>query len=99
MVDYNQSLSVSEAIGRLQSLEEEGLVWVEEPTRSAWAAARTEPRPPALHRVAWDSQSFGHSDKLSERSRLHLLHDVTAMDLDSFFRCTQFVRDLFVEYP
>jgi mandelate racemase len=34
MVDYNQSLSVSEAIGRIQLLEEEMLVWVEEPTRA-----------------------------------------------------------------
>jgi mandelate racemase len=34
MVDYNQSLSVPEAIGRIQLLEEEALVWVEEPTRA-----------------------------------------------------------------
>ena len=30
MVDYNQSLSVPEAIGRVQLLEDEALVWVEE---------------------------------------------------------------------
>jgi mandelate racemase len=34
MVDYNQSLSVPEAIGRVRLLEEEALVWVEEPTRA-----------------------------------------------------------------
>ena len=34
MVDYNQSLSVAEAIRRVQLLEEETLVWVEEPTRA-----------------------------------------------------------------
>ena len=34
MVDYNQSLSVPEAIERVQSLEDEALVWVEEPTRA-----------------------------------------------------------------
>jgi mandelate racemase len=34
MVDYNQSLSVPEAIGRVQLLEDEALVWVEEPTRA-----------------------------------------------------------------
>ena len=34
MVDYNQSLSVVEAIRRVQFLEEEALVWVEEPTRA-----------------------------------------------------------------
>ena len=34
MVDYNQSLSVPEAIRRVHFLEEEGLIWVEEPTRA-----------------------------------------------------------------
>jgi mandelate racemase len=34
MVDYNQSLSVPDAIRRVQFLEEEALVWVEEPTRA-----------------------------------------------------------------
>jgi mandelate racemase len=34
MVDYNQSLSVPEAIRRVQLLEEEKLVWVEEPIRA-----------------------------------------------------------------
>ena len=34
MVDYNQSLSAPEAIRRVQLLEEETLVWVEEPTRA-----------------------------------------------------------------
>jgi mandelate racemase len=34
MVDYNQSLTVPEAIGRIHLLEEEALVWVEEPTRA-----------------------------------------------------------------
>ena len=32
MVDYNQSLSVDEAICRLRHLDQEGLTWVEEPT-------------------------------------------------------------------
>lgn len=32
MVDYNQCLSVSEAISRIQALEGEGLTWIEEPT-------------------------------------------------------------------
>jgi mandelate racemase len=34
MVDYNQSLSVAEAIRRLSGLDGEGLYWVEEPTRA-----------------------------------------------------------------
>ncbi|MEM7294314.1 MAG: enolase C-terminal domain-like protein [Pseudomonadota bacterium] len=32
MVDYNQSLSPSEAIERIRALDHEGLIWVEEPT-------------------------------------------------------------------
>jgi mandelate racemase len=33
MVDYNQALSVAEAIARGRALEQEGLYWLEEPTR------------------------------------------------------------------
>jgi len=32
MVDYNQSLTPADAIGRIRVLESEGLAWVEEPT-------------------------------------------------------------------
>jgi mandelate racemase len=32
MVDYNQSLSVAEAIRRIRALDDEGLAWIEEPT-------------------------------------------------------------------
>ncbi len=32
MVDYNQSLSVAEALLRVQALDHEGLTWIEEPT-------------------------------------------------------------------
>jgi len=34
MVDYNQSLSVGEALLRCRVLDEEGLLWIEEPTRA-----------------------------------------------------------------
>ena len=34
MVDYNQSLSVPDAIGRARVLDDEGLYWIEEPTRA-----------------------------------------------------------------
>jgi len=34
MVDYNQSLSVAEATRRMRVLDEEGLFWIEEPTRA-----------------------------------------------------------------
>jgi mandelate racemase len=33
-VDYNQSLSVPEAVRRARVLEDEGLLWIEEPTRA-----------------------------------------------------------------
>jgi mandelate racemase len=32
MVDYNQSLTPSEAVQRIRALDDEGLTWVEEPT-------------------------------------------------------------------
>jgi mandelate racemase len=34
MVDYNQSLSVPEAMARIEVLDGEGLTWIEEPTRA-----------------------------------------------------------------
>jgi mandelate racemase len=34
MVDYNQSLSVAEALARVHVLDQEGLYWIEEPTRA-----------------------------------------------------------------
>lgn len=34
MVDYNQSLSVEEALERVRALDGEGLAWIEEPTRA-----------------------------------------------------------------
>ncbi|MDS4071763.1 MAG: enolase C-terminal domain-like protein [Defluviicoccus sp.] len=34
MVDYNQCLSVPEAIRRIRVLDDEGLAWIEEPTRA-----------------------------------------------------------------
>jgi mandelate racemase len=34
MSDYNQSLSVAEASRRAAALEDEGLYWIEEPTRA-----------------------------------------------------------------
>ena len=34
MVDYNQSLSVAEAVNRARILDNEGIFWIEEPTRA-----------------------------------------------------------------
>lgn len=44
MVDYNQSLSVPEAIRRIQALEGEGIAWVEEPTLQEDLAGHAEIR-------------------------------------------------------
>ena len=53
MVDYNQSLSVPDAIDRARALDDEGLYWIEEPTRAddfeghARIAAAAKTRDPA----------------------------------------------------
>ena len=58
MVDYNQSLSVDEAVHRVQALDAKGLTWIEEPTRAddyaghARIAARTR-TPIALGENWW----------------------------------------------
>ncbi len=48
MSDYNQSLSVPEAIRRIQALDDEGLEWIEEPTLAddyeGYAAIRAKAR-------------------------------------------------------
>lgn len=50
MADYNQSLSVAEASRRVAALEDEGLYWIEEPTRaddySGHAQIRQDTRTP-----------------------------------------------------
>jgi mandelate racemase len=50
MADYNQCLSVPDAIARVRSLDEERLLWIEEPTRAddyaGHAAIRRESRTP-----------------------------------------------------
>jgi L-alanine-DL-glutamate epimerase-like enolase superfamily enzyme len=68
MVDHNQSLSVPEAIRRVQLLEEEALVWVEEPTRAddfagharIAAECRTPIQTEAGCGLAWDMDAVEH---------------------------------------
>ena len=38
-----------------------------------------------------------HPDEIGQRCRLHLAHDLTAVDLDGFFGRAQFAGNLFVE--
>src|SRR4029077_6743977 len=54
--------------------------------------------PSRLRRTAEDSQSLSGPDKVSQRPRPHLLHHVTAMNLDGFFGCAQLMGDLLVEH-
>src|ERR1700745_2359756 len=54
--------------------------------------------PRTLRRMAQDSQSLSRPDKVSKTLRSHLLHDVTAMNLDGFFGRAQLIGDLFVEH-
>jgi hypothetical protein len=42
-----------------------------------------------------DSQSVSHSDQFGQGLRLHLTHDLSAMDTDGDFACAEFSRDLF----
>jgi mandelate racemase len=42
MVDYNQSLTPAEAIERVRQLDDEGLTWIEEPTRAEDYAGMAE---------------------------------------------------------
>ena len=67
-MDHNQSLSVPEAIRRVQLLEEEALVWVEEPTRAddfagharIAAECRTPIQTEAGCGLAWDMDAVEH---------------------------------------
>lgn len=66
MVDYNQSLSATEAIQRIRALESEGLTWVEEPVLAhdyeghAWVA-REASIPIQCGENWWGPQDLRHS--------------------------------------
>jgi len=79
MVDYNQSLSVAEALDRVRALDDEGLAWIEEPTRAEddrghaviAAAART---PVALGENWWGPHDM--EDSIAARACDHVTLDV-----------------------
>lgn len=66
MVDYNQALSVPEAIVRLHTLDDEGLTWVEEPTAADDVAgqvrvAREATTPIQLGENWWGARDMARS--------------------------------------
>jgi mandelate racemase len=66
MVDYNQSLTVREALERVQALDAEGLHWIEEPTRADDDAghariAEAATTPIQLGESWWGSAAMGRS--------------------------------------
>jgi mandelate racemase len=79
MVDYNQSLPVAEAIERARVLDEEGLFWIEEPTRAddyeghacIAAAARTAIQ---LGENWWGPHDMAKS--IAARASDHVMFDV-----------------------
>ena len=65
-VDYNQSLTVAEALRRIARLDDEGLLWVEEPTHADDHAGHREIRrrvttPIQLGESWWSTQDFATS--------------------------------------
>jgi mandelate racemase len=82
MVDYNQSLPVADAIDRIRMLDEEGLYWIEEPTRAddyeghaqIAAAART---PIQLGENWWGPHEMAKS--IAARASDHVMLDVMKM--------------------
>ena len=50
-----------------------------------------------LRRPSEDSQLLGRPDKVGERFYAHLLHDMTAMNLNRFFGGAELLSDLLIE--
>lgn len=71
MVDYNQSLSVPEAIRRIHRLDEDALHWIEEPVRAedfaGHAAIAREARTPLQLGENWSSE-FEMAQSIAERA-------------------------------
>jgi mandelate racemase len=79
MIDYNQSLSVVEAIARARVLDDEGLTWIEEPTRADDFAghariARAARTPIQLGENWWGPHDMAKS--IAARASDHVMLDV-----------------------
>jgi mandelate racemase len=79
MVDYNQSLTVSEAIERARALDHEGLYWIEEPTRADDFAGHARIAESAATPVQLGENWWGPDDmakSIAARASDHVMLDV-----------------------
>jgi len=79
MVDYNQSLTVSEAIERVRVLDHEGLYWIEEPTRADDFAGHARIAEAATTPIQLGENWWGAADlakSIAARACDHVMLDV-----------------------
>jgi mandelate racemase len=79
MVDYNQSLSVAEAIERARVLDDENLFWIEEPTRADDFAGHARIAAAARTPIQLGENWWGPSDaakSIAARASDHAMLDV-----------------------
>ncbi|MGH3248494.1 MAG: enolase C-terminal domain-like protein [Trebonia sp.] len=79
MVDYNQSLTVSEAIERARALDHEGLYWIEEPTRAEDFAGHARIAESAATPIQLGENWWGLNDvakSIAARASDHIMLDV-----------------------
>ena len=79
MIDYNQSLSVAEAIERARVLDDEGLYWIEEPTRADDFAGHARIAAAARTAIQLGENAWGPSDvakSIAAHASDHIMLDV-----------------------
>ncbi|BCJ47376.1 mandelate racemase [Actinoplanes ianthinogenes] len=79
MVDYNQSLTVSEAIERVRALDHENLYWIEEPTRAEDFAGHARIAEAAVTPIQLGENWWGARDlakSIAVRASDHVMLDV-----------------------
>jgi mandelate racemase len=79
MVDYNQSLTVAEAIEQVRALDHEGLYWIEEPTRADDFAGHARIAEVAATPIQLGENWWGAADmakSIAARASDHVMLDV-----------------------
>jgi mandelate racemase len=79
MVDYNQCLSVADAIERARALDDEGVCWIEEPTRADDFSGHAQIAAAAKTPIQRGENFWGVSDvakSIAARASDHLMLDV-----------------------